>query len=59
MHIVGGIGAALVDVENVPQLAFNVLFYSLFIGILTNFWTVSDLQKLLFLINQNNIKILK
>uniref|UniRef100_A0A158Q770 1-phosphatidylinositol 4-kinase n=1 Tax=Elaeophora elaphi TaxID=1147741 RepID=A0A158Q770_9BILA len=24
MHIVGGIGAALVDVENVPQLAFNV-----------------------------------
>uniref|UniRef100_A0A915PI29 1-phosphatidylinositol 4-kinase n=1 Tax=Setaria digitata TaxID=48799 RepID=A0A915PI29_9BILA len=24
MHIVGGIGAALVDVENVPRLAFNV-----------------------------------
>nr|CRZ25602.1 Bm7141 [Brugia malayi] len=24
MHIVGGIGAALVDVENIPQLAFSV-----------------------------------
>lgn len=39
MHIVGGIGAALVDVENVPQLAFNVFFHSLYTNILKNIWT--------------------
>lgn len=30
IRIVGGIGAALVDVKNVPQLAFNVNWRSVF-----------------------------
>ncbi|VDO26202.1 unnamed protein product [Onchocerca flexuosa] len=62
IHIVGGIGAALVDVENVPQLAFNVfqqaftetsMNHDVIVAELANMWiagarNIHDLIWLLF-----------